>query len=267
MDIPKGSMKNRLVKGEAHAGALFDALATDDEEMLTFKPRPQKHLRHSALAPASLKVSDPTAGGALRRSELVPGSPVGRSITTMENANVEAIICAIGTVVHAYIKDRASAAQSRWQLSLSVFDEDTNPLDASRQWRFMPKQQTVEAFVRTVQLSLELDDASLVTSLILLERAMGDEGLTLCARTWRPALLMAIVIASKVVYDEKVYLADYRDMLPEFCLDAASAQELELLKLVNYNTTVRRGQYARYYYALEDVARNQSSNQIFAARS
>jgi hypothetical protein len=95
MDIPKGSMKNRLVKGEAHAGALFDALATDDEEMLTFKPRPQKHLRHSALAPASLKVSDPTAGEALRRSELVPGSPVGRSITTMENANVEAIICAM----------------------------------------------------------------------------------------------------------------------------------------------------------------------------
>ena len=39
--------------------------------------------------------------------------------------------------------------------------------------------------------------------------------LHLSSRTWRPALLMAIVVASKVVYDEKVFLADYREQLPQ----------------------------------------------------
>ena len=247
--------------GGQEGTVLLDPLTADD----AFEPRPRKTLRHSALPPASHKVLDPAATGAMRRSELMPGSPLGRSITTMENANVEAIIFAIGTVVHAYTEDRTAAAQTRWQLSQNadLFDEEINPLDASRQWRCVPKPQTVETFVRTVQIALELDESSLVIALILLERAMGAEpqGLTLCARTWRPALLIAIVVASKVVYDEKVYLADYREMLPELCLDAASAQELELLKLVNYNTTVRRGQYARYYYALEDVARNQPSGQ------
>ena len=57
----------------------------------------------------------------------------------------------------------------------------------------------------------------------------------------------------KVVYDEKVYLADYRDQLPEYCLDAASKQERAFLEMIGFNTNVRRGLYARYYYALEDV--------------
>jgi hypothetical protein len=70
-------------------------------------------------------------------------------------------------------------------------------------------------------------------------------------RTWRSALLMAIVVASKVVYDEKVFLADYREQLPQYRLNHVPQQELAFLGLLNYNSTVRRGQYARYYYALE----------------
>ena len=38
-------------------------------------------------------------------------------------------------------------------------------------------------------------------------------------------------------------------------------QELEMLKLLDYNTTVRRGLYAKYYYTLEDVARSYASAQ------
>ena len=66
---------------------------------------------------------------------------------------------------------------------------------------------------------------------------------------------MAIVVSSKVVYDEKVFLADYREQLPHYQLERATQQELAFLTLLAFNVTVRRGQYARYYYALEDVAR------------
>ena len=52
-----------------------------------------------------------------------------------------------------------------------------------------------------------------------------------------------------------MFLADYREQLPEYNLDVASKQEVAFLTLLNYNTVVRRGQYAKYYYALEDVAR------------
>ena len=39
----------------------------------------------------------------------------------------------------------------------------------------------------------------------------------------------------------------------------ASAQELAFLTLLNFNTNVRRAQYAKYYYALEDVSRGAES--------
>ena len=54
---------------------------------------------------------------------------------------------------------------------------------------------------------------------------------------------------------EKVFLQDYREQLPQYCLEHATQQEMGFLTLLGYNTTVRRGQYAKYYYCLEDVAR------------
>ena len=86
-------------------------------------------------------------------------------------------------------------------------------------------------------------------------------------RTWRPSVLTAIVVASKIVYDEKVYLADYREQLSEFSLVSAPKQESAFLGLCGYSTTVRRGQYAKYYYALEDVARTEWSSSTSGAAS
>lgn len=234
-----------------------------EEAQLAIEPRARaKGLRQSAIVHGSQKVQEHSPRNSLRRSELSSASSLGQSITTMENADIEVIITAFGTVVRAYIKDWASRhdRQIPPPTSSRLFDEESYPLDGSKIWRFVPKVQTIEIFVRTIQIALELDESSLVIALILLERAMlsGERGLALSARTWRPAVLISIIIASKVVYDEKVFLADYREMLPELCLGAAAAQELELLKLVGYSTTVRRGQYAKYYYALEDVARTQA---------
>lgn len=259
-EIPRASPVHWLARSNQHNRAGLELTLVEDA-LLAIEPRPRnkKDLRRSAMAPNSQKEENPAKGGSLRRSELPSSSVLGLSITTMENADVDAIILAIGAVVQAYAKDAVSKSGWRLARNAEVFDEDVNPLDASGQWRYVPKAQTIEVFVRTVQVALELDESSLVIALILLERAMGpnSSGLVLCARTWRPATLIAIVIASKVVYDEKVFLSDYREMLPELCLDAAAVQELELLKLISYNTTVRRGQYAKYYYALEDVARSQ----------
>ena len=43
----------------------------------------------------------------------------------------------------------------------------------------------------------------------------------------------------------------YRDQLPHFNLEHASVQERVFLAQIGFNTNVRRGQYAKYYYALE----------------
>ena len=189
----------------------------------------------------------------LRKSDMAATDQRARMITTMENADVDAMIVAIAAVVRAYTRDASRKRFVTPRDSNPVFDEAKFPLTADANWKLVPRANTVESFVRQVTIALELDESSLVIALILLERAMeaSTTPLLLSSRNWRPALLIAIIVASKVVYDEKVFLADYRDQLPQFRLDNASAQEATFLGLIGYNTTVRRGQYARYYYALE----------------
>ena len=229
---------------------------------LLIEPRPHPRLHRSALAapPSSDQACDGKqliGYGNMRRSELLSGSATAKQITTMENADLDVLLGAMGAVIRAYVKDSAHHRRSVLQPS-AAFDEDMHPLDVSGIWRCAPTANVVEAFVRAIVVALELDELSLVIALVLLERAMGKDhkGLVICERTWRPALLMSIIVASKVVYDEKVFLADYREQLPELCLDGISAQELAFLTLINFNTSVRRGQYAKYYYALEDVGRS-----------
>ena len=234
-----------------------------DGEDLLIEPRPHPRLHRSALAappPSSDHLCDSNkllGHGDLRRSELPSNSKTAKQITTMENADLDVLLKAMGAVVRAYVKDSAQNRRGVLQPS-KAFDEEVHPLDVSGIWRCAPTANVVEAFVRAIVVALELDELSLVIALVLLERAMGKEhkGLVVCERTWRPALLMSIIVASKVVYDEKVFLADYREQLPELCLDDVSAQELAFLTLINFNTSVRRGQYAKYYYALEDVGRS-----------
>jgi hypothetical protein len=167
------------------------------------------------------------------------------------------MIIALAAVVRAYTCEAARAKRPSPNSASAIFDEEVHPLDDSGTWKDTPNASTIQEYVAEMVVALELDESSLVMGLIFLERAMASAQapLSISARTWRPALLMAIVVASKVVYDEKVFLADYRDQLPHLCLDEASTQERAFLTSLSFNTTVRRGQYAKYYYALEDVAR------------
>jgi len=93
----------------------------------------------------------------------------------------------------------------------------------------------------------------LIIALILLERCSDKTALKITRTTWRITLLAALIVSSKVVFDEKVYLQDYRDVLTSLELHVVSKQETAFLELLGYRTVVRRAQYAKYYFALLDV--------------
>ena len=89
----------------------------------------------------------------------------------------------------------------------------------------------------------------------MLERAVYGSSLVVAPRTWRVALLMALVIASKVVFDEDVFLGDFRSKIAWLSHNVHLAeQEAVSLSMIDYNTMVNPRQYAQYYYALLDQA-------------
>ena len=139
-----------------------------------------------------------------------------------------------------------------------MFDEAIHPLDDSGVWTAVPNVRTIRAFMCDIQENLQLDETCVVTTLVMLERAVFTSALVITPRTWRTALLVAMVIASKVVSDEDVYLGDFRENIPWLDVDL-SGQEAVFLSLLDYTTLVKARQYAQYYYALEDLVRGHPS--------
>ena len=137
---------------------------------------------------------------------------------------------------------------------LDLFDEAFHPLDDSGVWTAVPSVHIIRAFLSDIQESLQLDDVCVVTALVMLERAVFTSAFVIAPRTWRVALLIAMVIACKVVFDEDIYLGDFRDNLPWLDVDL-SGQEAVFLNLIDYTTIVKARQYAQYYFALGDLMR------------
>ena len=176
----------------------------------------------------------------------------------MDNADLDSIIGAVAAVITAYVEE-SHRTGSNVQKTWTVFDEADQPLDDSGCWESTPEPSVVISFLKRIQVALELNDACVVIALILIERLSLTSGRAsvLHIRTWRRSLLMALVVASKSVYDEKILLTDYTKMLgPHMALSLKALQQQErcFLHMLNFSTVVYRQQYAQYYYALLDVA-------------
>jgi len=57
----------------------------------------------------------------------------------------------------------------------------------------------------------------------------------------------------KVAFDENIFLSDCKKALPEMNLVHAREQERMFLKMIDFAALVGREQYAKYYFALQDV--------------
>jgi hypothetical protein len=221
----------------------------DDNEVTRFRTHEYKaaFLRHSALVTASSQEAQ--LGTRLRRSALTAASPQAAQIRTLENPDLDHLIVALATVLKAYVDDTSEKGEACSEL----FNEEHHPLDASRSWKSVPLYDDVDAFVRQLVVTMQLDDVCLVTALILIERAMRQAGFVLNERSWRPGFLVALLIAMKATYDEDTFLADCQEAIPGIELHVTNEQEAAFLTMIGFNTLIRRGQYAKYYYALQDV--------------
>lgn len=190
-------------------------------------------------------------GGRMFRSTMSSSEPSANAIVTMENANVDLIVNAVAKVLCAYTVQAETHPGPPAEV---LFDEARHPLDRSGIWTHQPEGACFEQFVRNIHEALDLNDACGVLGLVFLERLLRVRQNMLTRRTWRPVLLVALIIASKSVYDESMHLSDFRERLPQLNLAHLADQEVAFLIAINYDVLVQRRQYAQYYFALLDVA-------------
>ncbi len=70
---------------------------------------------------------------------------------------------------------------------------------------------------------------------------------------WRPLVLCSLLVAQKVWDDRYLSNADFAFIYPFFTTEEINRLEQKFLELIQYNVTVKASLYAKYYYELRTL--------------
>jgi len=122
----------------------------------------------------------------------------------------------------------------------------------------------------SVSEALDMNDASLVLSLVVLERLGLDILCELLAtRTWQNTLMSALILATKMSFDEQTWLCDVKESLNHRYNDLTEAllhsRETIFLKAIDYKVDMSSATYTNYLQSVVSV-RHKSETQRLLKR-
>ena len=100
---------------------------------------------------------------------------------------------------------------------------------------------------------LDLDAATLVSALVLWERAVHC-GIPATGRTLRPLLVTAVYLASKQHEDEVLLAKDVYERLPELVVDSLFEMELAFCRVVSWKAMVWPSTWKQYAAGLASLS-------------
>lgn len=133
----------------------------------------------------------------------------------------------------------------------------------------VPDMEAVFEFVENIWHKARLTPQSLVICLVYVDRVEARaDGVMLHARSWRPVVFAALLLASKVWHDVSYWNSDFSTICPMFNLRNINRMERAFLQLLQYDTIISASQYASYYFALRAAhARQQEAARAEALRA
>mmetsp|Transcript_15343 Transcript_15343/g.38470 ORF Transcript_15343/g.38470 Transcript_15343/m.38470 type:complete len:240 (-) Transcript_15343:531-1250(-) len=122
----------------------------------------------------------------------------------------------------------------------------------------------------SVSEALDMNDASLVLSLVVLERLGLDILCELLAtRTWQNTVMSALILATKMSFDEQTWLCDVKESLNHRYNDLTEAllhsRETIFLKAIDYKVDMSSATYTNYLQSVVSV-RHKSETQRLLKR-
>lgn len=173
--------------------------------------------------------------------------------STVSQPNIKATIKCVALGVYHLIE--------RWdsdKKTMEIFDEKRHPLTRDRvpsdYDRREPDHRHIYRFIRTLFTAAQLTAECAIVTLVYLERLLTYAEITLCPANWKRIVLGAILLASKVWDDQAVWNVDYCQILKDMTVEDMNELERQFLELLQFNTNVPSGVYAKYYFELRQLA-------------
>lgn len=92
-----------------------------------------------------------------------------------------------------------------------------------------------------------------IISLVYINRIIAFTEMPLQPTNWRPLVLCSLLVAQKVWDDRYLSNADFAFIYPFFVTDEINKLEQKFLELIQYNVTVKSNLYAKYYFELRNL--------------
>lgn len=185
--------------------------------------------------------------------------------SSITKPNVKSIIQSVATILHSQlIEDQEAGKDIPKESDLQFFseekyiDEKPEDFDEGRKQllRETPTVENIYEFIKALYDCSQFSPECCIICLVYVNRLIAFTGLPLKPTNWRPLLLCALLVAQKVWDDKYLSNADFAYIYPFFTTEEINKLETKFLELLEYNVTVKSSLYAKYYFELRALFKN-----------
>lgn len=182
--------------------------------------------------------------------------------STMNAPNVKLIIQAVSTLLYSNINEDVSEGKTISKNSqLYFFSEEKyineNPQDFEEDrlvlLRKMPTQEEIAGFIEAIYDLAQFSPECCVICLIYINRINALTEMPLLPVTWRPLIIISLMIAQKMYDDKHLSNSDFQYIYPFFDANQFNVLEIKFLDLIQYNTHIKLSIYTKYYMELKNL--------------
>lgn len=183
--------------------------------------------------------------------------------STMSTPNVKLIIQAVATLLHSNItEDIMDGKVIIPQSELYYFSEEKyiaeNPdnfeEDRVALLRKTPTKEDIYAFIEAIYSLAQFSPECCVICLVYINRINSFTEMPLLPTTWRPLIIVSLMVAQKMWDDKYLSNSDFQYIYPFFDAEQFNVLEIKFLDLIQYNTHIKFSIYSRYYLELKSLS-------------
>lgn len=139
-------------------------------------------------------------------------------------------------------------------------EEKPEEFDDSRRalLRECPTVENIFDFMKALYDCAQFSPECCIICLVYINRLIAFTGMPLYPTNWRPLILCSLLVAQKVWDDKYLSNADFAFIYPFFVTEEINKLEQKFLELLQYNVTVKSSLYAKYYFELRALFKNEN---------
>jgi hypothetical protein len=182
--------------------------------------------------------------------------------STMTSPNVKLLIQAVATLLYSNIaEDLYDGKEIPENSDLYYFSEEKyiaeNPNefepDRVKLLRKAPSQEEISGFIEAIYDLAQFSTECCVICLVYINRINALTDMPLLPTTWRPLVIISLMIAQKMWDDKYLSNADFQFIYPFFNASQFNMLEIKFLDLIQYNTHIKLSIYTKYYLELKSL--------------